>query len=43
MGFNALMMTEGEDGVVCAVTELTEDDLPEGDVLVDVDYSTLNP
>jgi len=42
MSFNALLMTEGEDGVVCAVTELTEDDLPEGDVLVDVEFSTLN-
>ena len=40
--FNALLLSEGDDGVVAAMTELSESDLPEGDVTVAVDYSTLN-
>ena len=42
MTFKALLMTEGQDGPDYAVTDLEEDRLPEGDVLVDVEYSTLN-
>ena len=43
MGFRALMLRQGEDGLASAkVEEITEGDLPEGDVTVAVDYSTLN-
>jgi len=39
----ALLLEENEDGKVSvAVTDIAEDDLPEGDVTVDVEYSTLN-
>ena len=45
MGFNALLVTkpdpEAKD-VVAAVTEITEDQLPDGDVTVAVEYSTVN-
>ena len=40
--FKALLLTESDDGVKAAVTGLTTDDLPEGNVTVAVDYSTLN-
>ncbi|MSU90526.1 acryloyl-CoA reductase [Rhodobacteraceae bacterium 2CG4] len=43
MSFNALLVTKDEDGKTsAAVTELTEDRLPEGDVTVAVSHSTLN-
>ncbi len=42
MSFKALLMQEGEGGLDYAVTDLEEDQLPEGDVVVDVEYSTLN-
>jgi len=42
MTFKALLMREGEGGPDYAVTDLEEDQLPEGDVVVDVEYSTLN-
>jgi len=42
MTFKALLMREGEGGLEYAVTDLEEDQLPEGDVIVDVEYSTLN-
>ena len=42
--FRALMLNADEDGKVnAAITELTHNDLPEGgDVLIAVDYSTIN-
>ncbi len=43
MSFNALLVTKDEDGKTqAAVTRISEDQLPEGDVTVAVDYSTLN-
>ena len=40
--FSALVLREGDDGPVGAIEQLTDDDLPEGDVTVDVQYSSLN-
>jgi len=41
--FNALLIDKADDKTVSAsIKELSEDDLPEGDVTVDVAYSTLN-
>ena len=40
--FRALRVDRTEDGFQRAVVDLTDDDLPEGDVLVDVEYSTVN-
>ncbi len=41
--FKALMLTQDDDGkTVADVRSLTDADLPEGDVLVAVDYSSLN-
>lgn len=43
MTFNALVVDKNEDGATSAkVKQLVEDDLPHGDVLVDVEFSTLN-
>ncbi len=45
MGFNALLVTKPDPDakdVVAEVTEITEDQLPEGDVTVAVEYSTVN-
>lgn len=43
MGFNALVVRKEDDAKpVAGVEEITLDDLPEGDVTVAVDYSTLN-
>lgn len=39
----ALMMQQGEDGLAAAeIKDISIDDLPQGDVLVKVEYSTLN-
>ena len=40
--FNALVLRESDDGPAGAIEQLTDDDLPDGDVTVDVDYSSLN-
>lgn len=41
--FRGLLLTQGEDGKAKAqITDLSETDLPEGDVIVSVDYSTVN-
>jgi len=40
--FRALRVDRTEDGFQWAVVDLTDDDLPEGEVLVDVEYSTVN-
>lgn len=45
MEFNALLLTKGADKTTpptIAVTQLTEHDLPPADVMIKVDYSTLN-
>jgi acrylyl-CoA reductase (NADPH) len=38
----ALLLTQSDDGLNAAVTSVDEADLPEGDVLIDVAYSSLN-
>ena len=40
--FKALLLEKKDDGVSCQLTELDEARLPEGDVLVQPEYSTLN-
>ncbi|MAF48016.1 MAG: MDR family oxidoreductase [Rhodospirillales bacterium] len=40
--FQALMLEESDGAVSAAVTQLTDSDLPDGDVLVRTEYSTLN-
>ena len=40
--FTALVLRETDDGSVGALEQLTDADLPEGDVTIDVDYSSLN-
>ncbi len=40
--FKALQLTKGEAGFAAAVTSIDESQLPAGDVLAQVDYSTLN-
>lgn len=40
--FTALLLDQADDGIVSNVTELDETRLPEGDVSIDVDYSSLN-
>lgn len=41
--FKALLLTKADDGSTqCAVTQLDESQLPEGEVLIDVRYSTVN-
>lgn len=43
MAFTALLLNRDEDkNVSAAMTELTDDQLPEGDVTVDVEWSSLN-
>ena len=40
--FDALLIEKTEDGQKAGLTEIASGDLPDGDVLVDVAYSTLN-
>ena len=40
--FTALLIEKGETGQTVALTSLDETDLPDGDVSIDVEYSTLN-
>lgn len=42
MGFTALLLDQNDDGVSSAITELDDDRLPEGDVTVAVEWSSLN-
>lgn len=42
MSFQALVVENNEAGVTTQVRELTDEQLPSGDVLVDVAYSTVN-
>lgn len=40
--FTALVLRESDDGPVGALEQLTDADLPAGDVLLDIDFSSLN-
>lgn len=40
--FNALVLREGDDGPVGAIEQLNDADLPDGDVTVEIEYSSLN-
>ena len=40
--FKALVLDQRDKATTAAIKDLSVDDLPEGDVLVDVAYSTLN-
>ncbi len=40
--FSAVLIEKGEEGQTVGVTDLDEAQLPEGDVSIDVEYSTLN-
>ena len=40
--FTALVLRETEDGQSGALEQLTDADLPDGDVTIDVEYSSLN-
>src|SRR6201985_3152580 len=40
--FSALLISKTDEGQTVEVAQLDESQLPEGDVLIDVDYSTLN-
>ena len=40
--FKAILLTEQDGKVSAAISELTDDQLPDGDVTIDVDYSDLN-
>lgn len=40
--FTALVLRETDDGALGALEQLTDADLPEGDVTIDVEYSSLN-
>ena len=40
--FTALLLDQTDDGVAAAITELDESRLPDGNVSVDVEYSSLN-
>ena len=42
MTFSAFRVEKGDAGFSRSVIERNEDDLPEGDVLIDVRYSSLN-
>lgn len=42
MSFNALLLDKTADGLSLDIKQVSEDDLPAGEVLVKVDYSTLN-
>ena len=42
MKFNAFWIEKSDEGVNQSVIERNVDDLPEGDVLIDVAYSSLN-
>ena len=42
MSFNALIVDKDDNGINASFQQIEESQLPEGDVIVDVDYSTLN-
>ena len=40
--FNAILIEKTDDGQTCGVKQLDDSQLPEGDVTIDVQYSTIN-
>ena len=40
--FNALILNQEEKRTIASVEQIDEAQLPQGDVLIDVDYSSLN-
>ena len=40
--FNAIVINKDDDGYGAALSQVAIDDFPEGDVIIDVDYSTVN-
>ena len=40
--FNALVVNKDDEEFTAEIKQLEESDLPEGDVLIDVEYSTIN-
>ena len=42
MMFNAIVISKDQDNYQCQLSTMTEEQLPEGDVLVEVKYSTIN-
>ncbi|MDP6377249.1 MAG: YhdH/YhfP family quinone oxidoreductase [Pseudomonadales bacterium] len=42
MTFSAFWIEKGDDGFTRSIVERSEDDLPDGDVLIDVHFSSLN-
>lgn len=40
--FKGILLNKTDAGVVASVTDISENDLPEGDVTVRIDYSTIN-
>ncbi len=40
--FRALVVRESDEGISSSIEDLTDDDLPDGDVTVDIEYSSLN-
>lgn len=42
MSFNALIINKDDNGIESHYASVEESELPEGDVIVDIDYSTLN-
>ncbi len=40
--FRAIVLEKSDDGVACTLKDLTDNDLMDGDVTVDVSYSTIN-
>lgn len=42
MTFRGMLLTQDDDGVHAAITDLTEDQLPDHDVLINVSHSTVN-
>lgn len=42
MSFRALLLEQSDDGITASLSELDDSQLPEGDVTVEVEYSSLN-
>jgi len=42
MSFNALIIDKDDNGIQANYQQIQQSQLPEGDVQVDIDYSTLN-
>ena len=40
--FNALLVNKTDEEFTAEIKEIQESDLPDGDVLIDIEYSTIN-